>query len=313
MNTEIFATIMSAETFAAMLRLATPLALGAIAAMISERMGVINVALEGLMLVGAFAAVLITDVMHNPWLGLLGAVAVSGSAALAFAFVCLRCRANQLVAGWGLNILAAGLTTVALQAVWNSRAYSATVQGLPLIQLPFLRGIPWLHTLLSGHSPTFWVMVLIGVVGMVIMHRTPFGLRIRATSDNPAVVRTAGLNLVRLQYVCLLMSGVLCGLAGVDMSLGQVRAFGRNMVAGRGFIALAMNILGGWSPAGDVLASVVMGFFMALQMRLHGFGVPSQFTQMVPYVLTLLVLAGFGGRHGPAALALALTDQQEQE
>ena len=284
------------------IRLAIPLILAAIGATICERTGVINLGIEGMMLFGSFAGVFGSHITQSPWMGVLMAVVVGGIVGLGYAAICLRLKANQSVVGVGLNILAAGVTVVLTRAIWNSDGISGTVKQVPNVTVPLVSRIPYAGELFSNQSPLFFITILIVVAAWLFMYRTKQGLRLRAIGDHPQAAATVGIPVARYRYLAVCVCGMLCGLGGAYLSIVQNSMFVNNMVAGRGFMALAANIFGGWNPLGSALASLVFAFAQSVRIILD-INIPNQFLQMLPYFLTLLVLVGVGRKvKGPAAL-----------
>lgn len=292
--------IINVGLFAAALRMATPLVFASLGGIFSERVGIINIALEGMMLTGAFTGVLATFYSGNPWLGVLAAVLVGGLLGLLHAFLTVKFAGNQVVSGTGINILALGFTAYMCQIVWGSRGASQSVQGLGTLSIPVLKDIPILGDILGSHTPLVYLMLIVVVVSYIVLFKTPIGLRIRAVGEHPAAADTAGINVYRTKYLWLMISGMLAGLGGAFLSLGHLNLFVWGMTGGRGFIALAAMILGGWLPFGALGASLLFGFADALQMRLQALGLlPSQIILTIPYVLTVIVLAGVVRKTNP--------------
>ncbi|MBU7013396.1 MAG: ABC transporter permease [Theionarchaea archaeon] len=285
----------------ATLRISPPIALASIGGAYSERSGIINIGLEGMILMGAFAGVVGTHFLGNPWIGVLCAVLAGGAFGLLHAVLCIQFKANQVVSGVGVNILSLGLTTLLLQIIWGNRGASDPVSGLKPLSIPLIRDIPYLKDIFDQQNPLVYIMIVIVVAAWVIMFRTPLGLRIRAVGEHPEAADTVGINVHRIQYLSVTASGMLSGLGGAYLSLGWLNLFSQNMSAGRGFIALAANIFGKWNPAGAFGASLLFSFTDALQMKLQGTVAANQFIQMIPYVLTILVLAGAVKRAVPPA------------
>ncbi len=293
--------LFSIEMLLSTIRMAIPLALAAVGATICERSGVINLGIEGMMLFGAFSGVLGVYLTGNPWMGVLFAMVVGCAIGLVFGVLCLYFRANQSVTGVGLNILAAGLTVVLTRAIWSSDGLSGTVQQLPSVTIPLVSRIPVVGALFQNQSPFFFFTILVVVAAWLVMYRSKQGLRLRAIGDHPQAAASVGVPVARYRYAAVAVCGMLCSLAGAYLSIVQNSMFVNNMVAGRGFMALAANIFGGWNPLGSALASLMFAFAQALRIILD-IDIPSQFVQMMPYLLTLLVLAGVGRRmKGPAA------------
>jgi general nucleoside transport system permease protein len=272
---------------ASAVRQATPLLLAALGGLYSERSGVINIALEGLMLAGAFTAATVTYYSGSPWIGLAAAVGAGVLVALIHGVACIRFGADQVVSGTAINILFLGVPALLSGALFASTG--ATPQ-LPQGQLMPL-------------APIVLAIVLVPVTWYVL-NRTPFGLRLRAVGENPEAADTAGVDVSRVRFAAVMLSGALAAIGGAYLSIGQSSLFARNMSAGRGFIALAALIFGKWRPVQTMLACLLFGFADALAIQMQGVSrVPVQFIQIIPYVLTIVVLAGFIGQsRAPRAL-----------
>lgn len=275
------------------IRLATPLLLAALGGMFSERSGVINIALEGLLLAGAFTAASMTWYSKSPWVGLLSAIIAGAAIALIHAVACIRYRADQVVSGTAINILLTGVPALLSGAFFLS---SGSTPQVPKDDL-----IPW--------TPVIIAIALVPL-SYYVLYYTPFGLRLRAVGENPEAADAAGVSVNRMRYTAVLLSGALAGIGGAYLSIGQSSLFTRNMSAGRGFIALAALIFGKWRPVQTMLACLLFGFTEAVAIQLQGvhFGgeeIPTQFVQIIPYVLTIVVLAGFIGQsRAPRSLGL---------
>jgi ABC-type uncharacterized transport system permease subunit len=292
--------VINVGLFAAAIRMATPVALGALGGIFSERVGVVNVGLEGQMLMGAFSGVLVSYYTSNPWLGVLGAIIVGGLLGLIHAFLSVTLRGDQIVSGTGINILALGFTAFGSEVVWGSRGASESVTSLGIIGLPILKDIPVIGDIIGSASPLVYIMIIAVILTQILLFKTPIGLRLRAVGEHPAAADTAGVNVIKMKYMGIIASGMLAGLGGVFLSLGNLSLFSYGMTGGRGFIALAAMIFGGWSPLGAFGASLLFGFADALQMRLQSLGIlPPQIILMLPYVITVIVLAGIVGKTRP--------------
>jgi simple sugar transport system permease protein len=287
--------------FAAALRLATPIAYGSLGGLFSERAGIVNIGLEGMMLTGAFAGVSVSQLSGNAWFGVLAAMVVGGLLGLLHGVITVRFAGNQVVSGTGINIFALGFTAYMSQVLWGSRGASeGYVPGLPPISIPLLQDVPIIGDIISGHTPLVYLMIVITVLSYIILFKTPLGLRIRAVGERPEAADTAGINVFKTKYLCLIISGMLAGLGGAFLSLGHLNLFALGMTGGRGFIALAAMILGKWMPFGAFGASLLFGFADALQMRLQALGIlPPQIILAIPYILTIAVLAGVVGKAIP--------------
>lgn len=297
--TEIF-DLITVGLFASAIRMATPIAFAALGGIFSERAGIINIGLEGMMLTCAFSAVATTHFLGNPWLGVLFALLIGALLGLLHGLITIKFAGNQIVSGTGINILALGLTAYMSQVIWGSRGASDAVQGIDPISIPILKDIPIIGDIIGVHSPLVYFMIIAVAISYIILFKTPFGLRIRAVGEQPAAADTAGVDVFKTKYYCLIISGVLAGFGGAFLSLGHLNLFAWGMTGGRGFIALAAMIFGGWMPLGAFGASLLFGFSDALQMRLQTLGVlPPQIILTIPYVLTVIVLAGVVGRVTP--------------
>ncbi len=277
------------------IRLATPLLLAALGGLYSERAGVINIALEGLMLAGAFTAAAVTHYVGNPWLGLLAGIVAGVAVAGVHATACISFKADQVVSGTAINILMLGIPALMSGALFLS---SGSTPQIPKDNL-----IPWVPIIIAfALVPVTWY----------VLYRTPFGLRLRAVGENPEAADAAGISVNKIRYTAVLLSGALAAIGGAYLSIGQSSLFTRNMTAGRGFIALAALIFGKWRPVQTMLACLLFGFTEAVSIQMQGVvklpsceDIPVQFVQIVPYVLTIIVLAGFIGlSRAPRALGL---------
>jgi ABC-type uncharacterized transport system permease subunit len=295
--------IINLSLLASMIRLSTPLILAALGGMYSERGGVINIALEGIMLAGAFTAAAVTVFTHNPWVGLMAAAVAGLLVALIHAVASIEFNADQVVVGTAINILFLGVPALVSGALFESTGSTPQLpreQTLPDWNIPVIDNIPVLGQLLSGHKPIVYIALAAVPVSYYVLFRTRFGLRLRAVGENPEAADTAGVSVSRMRYAGVLLSGLLAGIGGAYLSIGQNSLFTRNMTAGRGFIALAALIFGKWHPVGAFLACLLFGFADAIAIRMQGVvDIPVQFIQIIPYVLTLVVLAGFIGRATP--------------
>ncbi|MFO1070481.1 MAG: ABC transporter permease [Geminicoccaceae bacterium] len=302
-------------------RLATPLVFCALAGLFTERAGVTDIGLEGKMLGGAFAAAAIAAWTGSAWMGLLGAIVFSWCLAMVHGFACITHRGDQVVSGVALNIMVAGLGPTLADA-WFDQAGRIPVTGenarFAPITLPFadsLAGVPIIgdlySELISGHNILVYIAAIAVPVSAWVLYRTRFGLRIRAVGENPSAVDTAGIAVGALRYRALMVTGLLCGFAGAYLSIAQNAGFLRDMSAGKGYLALAALIFGKWRPVPALLGCLLFAFADALQARLQGVSVPgigqvpTQFIQALPYLLTILLLAGFVGRAiAPKAIGL---------
>ena len=292
--------IINAGLFAAALRMATPLVFASIGGMFSERVGIVNIALEGMMLTGAFSGVLATFATGNPWIGVLASVLAGGLLGYLHAILTVKFAGNQIVSGTGINLLALGATAYLCQAIWGSRGASQSVQGLDAISIPLVRDIPFLGEIIGNQTPLVYMSILVVILSYILLFKTSGGLRIRAVGEHPAAADTSGVDVYRTKYLCVVLSGMLAGLGGAFLSLGHLNLFVLGMTGGRGFIALAAMIIGGWTPFGALGASFLFGFADALQIRLQSIGIlPSQIILTLPYILTIVVVAIFARKRSP--------------
>ena len=297
------------------IRMATPLVLAALGGLYSERAGVINIALEGLLLAGAFTAASVTYYAHSPWVGLGAAIVAGAAVAGILALACIKFKADQVVTGTGINILFIGLPAVLSGALFLSSGSTPQIPKENLLPelSHFVPGFMAQWRIFSDVSVISLIAVLVVLVTAYILYRTPFGLRLRAVGENPEAADAAGVAVNRLRYIGVLISGALAGIGGAYLSIGQSSLFTRNMAAGRGFIALAALIFGKWRPVQTMLACLLFGFADALTIQMQGVAklpsgedIPVQFIQMIPYLVTIVVLAGFIGQsRAPKALGTA--------
>ncbi len=306
--------ILTPDLFAAALRMATPLALAAIGGTICERSGVVNIALEGMMLAGAFFAVVVTMFTGSPWLGALAAMAMGAVFALIHAYASVTLKTDQVVSGTAINILALGVTGFLMEVIYGHPGTTDPVARLtPVFDISGpTEGLigtiwRWVDAIVFSHTPIVYIAIILAVVLQWWMYRTTWGLRLRAIGEHPRAADTVGVDVVWGRYAAVLFSGAMAGLAGANLTLEQVGSFTENMTNGRGFIALAANIFGRWTPSGSYAASLLFGFADGLQIKLQPLReiipIPPEFFLMLPYVLTVIVLAGVVGRAvAPAAI-----------
>lgn len=287
---------------ASTIRLATPLILAATGGLFSERSGVINIALEGMMLAGAFTAAVVTVFTANPWIGLLAAVAAGVLVAGIHGIATINFRADQVVSGTAINILFLGVPALLSGALFASTGATPQLprdQVLPDLLIFDAQSSPMLASIFN-QKPLVYFAVLVVALSVYVLKRTRFGLRLRAVGENPEAADTAGVSVHGMRYSGVLISGALAALGGAYLSIGQNSLFTRNMTAGRGFIALAALIFGKWDPIGAMLACILFGFAEAISIRMQGtVNIPNQFIQMIPYILTMVFLAGLIRRATP--------------
>jgi simple sugar transport system permease protein len=296
-------------------RSAVPLLLACLAGLYSERSGIVDIGLEGKMLGGAFAAGAIAAMTGNAWLGALAGIVVAVMLSLVHGFASITNRGNQIVSGVAINFIAAGLAALLGQSFFNMGG--RTPQLMPEgrfnpITLPFADAVrdvpvfgPIYAELISGHNLLAYLAFIMVPVTWWVLFRTRFGLRLRAVGENPAAVDTAGISVSWARYRAVIICGVLCGLAGAYLSIGVSAGFVKDMTAGRGFIALAALIFAKWRPVAAMWACLLFGFLGAIEIRYQGVAlpligvVPVQLMQALPYILTVVLLAGFIGKAIP--------------
>jgi len=314
---EYFFLILS--TLDSTLRVATPLILCAMAGIFSERSGIIDIGLEGKMLAAAFAAGAMAFVSGSAWIGLLAGISISMLASLIHAFACVTHRGDQVISGLAINILASGLTVVLGIAFFRQGGQTPHLSNsgrFMSIDFPFSESIskfpllgPIYSDLIGGHNLLVYLAFLSVPLTYYVIYKTRFGLRLRAVGEKPMAVDTAGISVTWLRYRAVLCAGLLCGIAGAYLAIAHGASFGREMSAGKGYIALAAMIFGKWQPRNTLLACLLFGFLEAISDRLQGISlpfigeIPVQLMQGLPYILTVVLLAGFIGRAiAPAAI-----------
>jgi ABC-type uncharacterized transport system permease subunit len=285
------------------IRVATPLVLAALGGLFSERSGVVNIGLEGLMLISAFAGVVGANFSGSALVGLFTALGAGLLFALIHALMCVTFEADQIISGTAINLLALGGTGFLMVVVFGSGGTSPRVEGFESVAIPLLSDIPILGKALFDQSLLVYLLYILVPVTYFVVFRTPFGLRLRATGEVPEAVDTAGVSVTRMRYYGVGLSGILAGLGGVYLSMGLLSAFTENMTGGRGFIALAALIFGRWNPVGALALPLIVGFTQAITFGVSLEAIPIEFVEMFPYLLTIIALVVFGGRAiAPAAI-----------
>jgi len=279
---------------------ATPLTLGALSGIFCERAGVINIAIEGMMLFGAFAAIAAASITGNHWMGMLAAIVTGGIMAALHAVLSITYRVDQIISGTVINILAAAATRYINIRLLQPAGYSSP-GPISLMRVPVLVDVPVLGKLFENTPTVFFMLLLVPVVHIILFY-TPWGLRTRAVGEHPRAADTVGINVFRMRYINVIIGGLIAGLGGSYFSL-SLGSFEDNMTHGQGFIALAAMIFGNWTPVGAFFAALIFGFADALQGKMQAFKValPPEFLQMAPYILTMIILGGLIGRVTPPA------------
>jgi general nucleoside transport system permease protein len=288
---------------ASTIRNSTPLIFAALGGMFSERSGVVNIGLEGLMLISAFAGVVGASLSGSALVGLGFALAAGLIFALIHALMSITFEADQIISGTAINLLALGGTGFLMVQIFGSGGTSPRVPGFKEVAIPLLSDIPLIGPALFNQSLLVFLMYLLIPITWFVAFRTPFGLRLRATGEVPEAVDTAGVSVSRMRYYGVALSGLLAACGGVYLSMGILSAFTEGMTNGRGFIALAALIFGRWNPIGAAGAALLFGFALAVTYQVPQEIIPLEFIQMLPYILTIVALAAFGGRAiAPAAI-----------
>lgn len=283
------------------IRMAIPLIFGSVGGTICERSGIVNLGIEGMMLAGAFGAVTGTYVTGSPWWGIAAAVLTGGFFGFIHALLCVRFKTNQSVSGIGINILVGGLTVVLTRLIWDSDGFSGKVEKLPSFNYPVLSDLPFIGVLFSNQSPYLLMVILVVAAAWFVFYHTKAGLHLRAIGDHPQAAASVGIHVSAYRYWAVIICGMLCGMGGAYLSIVQNTMFVQNMTAGRGYMALAAMIFGGWNPLGAALGCIIFAFAQAVRIQMD-IPVPDQILQMLPYVITLAVLVCAGrGRKGPEA------------
>lgn len=281
----------------ASIRLATPLALTAMGGVYSERSGVFNIGMEGMMLSGAFVAITTSYFTGSVVAAALAAMAAGTLLSLVHAYLAISRLANQIIVGAAINLLALGLTNFLYRAIFGATGRER-VAGFPQVKFPVLGDIPVIGPILFDHSIAVYIAYILPFVAWYVLFRTTWGLNVRAVGEYPQAADAAGVSVKRVRYLSVMLSGAMAGLGGAALSLGAVRYFTQGMTAGRGFIVLGALVFGKWNPILVALACLFFGAADALQLRAQtfGFAIPHQFLVMLPYLLTIAALVGFVGR-----------------
>jgi simple sugar transport system permease protein len=270
-----------------------------------ERAGVVNIAIEGMLLSGAFISAVVTSATDNPWLGIVSAIAVGAVLALLLAVLAIRYRVDQIIAGFFINILVTGLTAfLSVRLLQPYQDELNTPQRLGPIHIPLLSDIPVIGPILFQHNIFVYTLFALIILIHLGLFYTRWGLRVRAVGEHPKAADTVGIDVYWVRYSTVVLGGMVAGFGGAYFTIGSTGGFEREMTAGRGFIGLAAMIFGGWNPIGSFLAGLVFGFADAIQSRLSilSIAIPSEFLLMVPYVVTIIIVAGLVGRaRAPAA------------
>jgi ABC-type uncharacterized transport system permease subunit len=281
---------------ASTIRLAVPYSLAGLGGTYSERSGVVNIGLEGMMLTGAFTAVAVTNITGSPWLGLVSAIISGMLLGVVHSVVCVTFRSDQIVSGLAINIFAMGITVFFAWLLFNK----TQIRAEGALHVPILHDLPGFAVLFSELPPLVFLTALVVIASHFILFKTVFGLRLRSVGEHPEAADTLGISVYKMRYAGVMISGALAAMGGAFLSLEHARYFVKGMSGGRGFIGLASMIFGKWTPLGSAGAGLLFGFGEAIKPYLPKV-VPSQFIDMIPYILTMLVLASAVGRAKPPA------------
>ncbi len=274
------------------IRVATPILLASLGAILCEKSGVVNLGLDGIMLISALFGVLGSAYGGNLIWGVIAGVGSALIISGIFAYFHLVLKANAVLCGTAVNTIASGLTVFALQLATGEKGSSSSLKSytFPTVNIPFIKDIPILGDILSGHNLITYIAFLMVIVIWIFMYKTPLGLRMRAVGENPNAASSVGQNVIKIRFLAILLCGVLVGFGGMYLSMGYLSMFTRDMVAGRGFIALAACAMGQATPVGVLISSMVFAFFDGLSNILQLLQIPSEFVQMLPYVATIFGL-----------------------
>jgi simple sugar transport system permease protein len=286
------------------LQRSVPITFGAMSGILCERAGVVNIAIEGMLLSAAFTSAVVASITSNPWIGIVAGIVTGGLLAALLAVLAIRYLVDQIIAGVVINILVTGITSFLAARVLAKLPELNDPERFGPFPIPFLSDVPMVGGILFRQNLFIYLCVICVIVLNFMLFSTRWGLRVRAVGEHPKAADTVGINVYYVRYRNVILGGMLAGLGGAYFTLGSTGSFQNEMTAGRGFIGLAAVIFGAWAPLGAFLAGIVFGFAEAVQARLSilNIGLPSQILQMVPYLVTIIVVAGLVGRvRAPAA------------
>ncbi|AKN32756.1 branched-chain amino acid ABC transporter permease [Clostridium carboxidivorans P7] len=289
---------------ASTLRMATPLIFAGLGGVFSEKSGVVNIGLDGMMTIGAFFAVFGSYATGSPLMGILFAAIAGGLLALIHAFLSITLKADQIISGTAINLFSTAFASFLIFKIFKKGGQTDIVTGLPYAIPAAVKGIPVIGPFLAGLNWFVVLAIVLVFVANFVLFKTPIGLRIRAVGEHPSAADTLGINVYKVRYSCVILSGILAGIGGAALSIGMTPVYKEGMVAGRGFIALAAMIFGNWKPKGTMWACLLFAFGNALEINAQSLSlnIPTEIYSMIPYILTMLALAGFVGKTtAPAA------------
>ena len=296
-----FLSLFNITLFSATLRVSTCLILAGLSYVICAQSGVVDMALEGKLLFGAFISVFLTQITGSQIVGLIGAVILTGVYGYLLGLVMVKLHANQTIVGIGSNFLMRGITAVLLVIVWNNAGTSDNVGKLASPITDLLKELPFIGKLFNRQSAVMLLAYILVIAVSVFLYKTRAGMRLRAIGENPAAADSLGLNVHRYRLLACTVGGMLCGLGGADLSLGQLGYFAKEMTDGRGYIALACAIVGRFTPSRMLITALLVGLVDALQVRLQTvYGLSPEFFQIIPYLVPIIVISCFGGIKAPS-------------
>ena len=289
MNSELLSTTILVGILASGIRLATPYLYAAIGETFGQRSGVLNLGVEGQMLLGAFFAFYVTFTTGNPWLGLLAAIVVGAAMGLAMAFVTVNLQAEQGISGIGFYLFGLGMSKLLFQMTLGT---VETVSGFSAVYIPVLSDIPFMGEVLFSHNILVYIAYILVPIAIFVLNKTNIGLKIKAVGENPEAADSLGVSVSTVRYITVTMGGILSGVAGASLSIALLNVFQQNMTSGLGFIAVALVYFGGWRPLGVLLGALLFSMVMSLQlwMQVLGVPIPSDIAVMMPYILTIVAL-----------------------
>lgn len=283
---------------AAMIRISTPILYAALGEIVAEDSGFLNIGIEGMMTIGAWGGFMGAYFFGGLWVGIITGIALGFLIGMLAGWLCIGRGADQIITGIIINIFCLGITSLTYKVTFDKMDDLPEVKSFEPFSIPFLSDIPYLGRMLFSHIPLVYLAFLLVPVFWVLIYKMSWGLKVRAVGEHPEAADTAGVNVWRVRYLAIGIAGGMAALGGATLSIGQLNIFMDNMTAGRGFIALAVVVFGGWNPLRVMGACLLFGFAEALQLRLQAlnFPVPHEFLLMIPYVLTILVLVGGAGK-----------------
>lgn len=294
----ILSSIFTTQFLYSLIRVATPIVLASLGAVITSNAGITNIGIEGVMLISALTGVFASAFGYGPWFGLLVAILTGIFCSLAIGYVSMKLKADSVLSCIVFNTMALGGTVYFMYAVVKDKGTTIALNSgkLPTISIPFIKDIPVLGDILSNHNVISYFAVIAVVLVAILLYKTPLGLRIRSAGKAPNALSSVGVSLIKTRFIALAISGILGGMAGAFMSMGYVTWFSKNMTAGRGFIALAADAMGNSTPVGAALSSMLFAFAESLSYTLQLTSIPSELVQMLPYLVTILGLVVYAIR-----------------